>query len=421
MKKVLILTYEMLPYSSTFGGCQRMYFLAENLTSQGVSVSVIAAKKNKKNHFGKLVNFDSIFFGSNNKLESDIGNATSRYNPLDFFKSLLRKVVDKVINPFFNEPSNLLALRAFLWIKKYRDDIFNHISNNDFDTVIISGPPFTLFSISKGIKRQFPGVKVILDYRDPWGIWNGNKSIAFYRERSFIDNSDEIVVVTPAAKVSTEKFFTLNKPVKVIYNGFSNDSWNSMKPLDEVRSCLIRIAFIGSIDFKDNSYRSTKVFFEAYDLFKDRFELLFVGASDTSEARSLLSKYENLKIIPNVDQTKSLSYMMTSDILLTLHTTNDSSGSFLIQGKVFDYLRSGKLLYSIGNESDYTNIFIKNNSLGFTSKNSKEEIIEVLESIIELHSSTGLKRRIVIDIDEYSREFQNRKYLGIINEGEEQL
>ena len=43
MRKHIIITWNMLPFTDNWGGCQRMYYLADSLISAGDSVEIICA------------------------------------------------------------------------------------------------------------------------------------------------------------------------------------------------------------------------------------------------------------------------------------------------------------------------------------------------------------------------------------------
>ena len=418
--KVLIITYEMLPYSSSFGGCQRMYFLAEYLQENDIDVIVVAAKKNIYGLFGKKINFKTVYFGEE-VTESNVVN--NNHSIKKKIKQILRFLIDKMSNFYFNGPSNLEALRASIWLHKYKENILSIIKNETIDTIIISGPPFELFSFVVDVKKHLPRVKVILDYRDPWGLWNFNKSIAYLREKKYLSTADHIIVVTPSAKEDKQSFFNIDsKKIDVVYNGYSKNVWKQIEPKskflkNDAKTNKIIISFIGSIDFSKGSYRDTTNFLKAYEEFKDDFEIRFIGVDTTEAVKEIMQQYPDIKIIQKVTQEESLQYMVDSDVLLNLHTANDSSGKYLIQGKIFDYIKSGKIIVSIGSDDDYTNHFVKNKHFGFTSINDVDEIKNVFRELIQLKKNDKLcefNKNIKSQLEEYSREYQNHFFVDII-------
>ena len=47
-KKILIITYEMIPFADNWGGCQRIYYLAQALVSAEYKIWVASSKINNK-------------------------------------------------------------------------------------------------------------------------------------------------------------------------------------------------------------------------------------------------------------------------------------------------------------------------------------------------------------------------------------
>ena len=109
--------------------------------------------------------------------------------------------------------------------------------------------------------------------------------------------------------------------------------------------------------------------------------------------------------------------MLESDVLLVLHTRLSDS-KYMLTGKFFDYIRSGKPIFGIGaTESAYFIKIIKNLKLGITSGNQSDEILIVLNKLYKKWEDGNLNeiRMNDIDITNYSREYQNKTYLNIIN------
>jgi hypothetical protein len=57
---LLIVTYDMIPFSPTFGGCQRIYFLADFLADKGYEVHIIHVRGKQYGNFGNKIKFTSI-------------------------------------------------------------------------------------------------------------------------------------------------------------------------------------------------------------------------------------------------------------------------------------------------------------------------------------------------------------------------
>ena len=69
MEKIAVITYDMIPYASSWGSCQRMYYLSEFLLEKGYSVEIFSSSKNRYGNFGKKINFGINYFPPEKKIE----------------------------------------------------------------------------------------------------------------------------------------------------------------------------------------------------------------------------------------------------------------------------------------------------------------------------------------------------------------
>ena len=434
-EKILIITYDMIPYSGAWGGAQRMYFLAEHLFKNGYDVTVISAKKDFKGYFGKEINFNTIY------LESKLTNITSKtsnsnnkkmenYPDQKTVKNHLKRFLKKTLTFYndikLNEPNPAQGLYALIWLNENKNNIGNFINKNKINKVIVSGPPFSLFTLTSYIKRMDKNVKVILDYRDPWNLWNMKKGKPFRREQKFLKEADYIVGFSELFCQDMVKIFPfIRDKITAVMNGYSAEEWSDVeKETKEDRSKdKLVISYIGSISFnKDNKYtfRDPYPLLNAFANFdnKNDVELRFVGIDKlTKEIEEVKKNYKNVNFFYQVNHKESLVEMRKSDILVLLHTSNDNSSKYALGGKFFDYLRSGKVLLGIGNRETYFNKLIENYKLGLIANNNEKEIEQVLHAIYSFWKEgklNELRKDENLEIEKFSRESQNDIYLTIL-------
>ncbi len=434
-EKILIITYDMIPYSGAWGGAQRMYFLAEHLFKNGYDVTVISTKKDFKGYFGKEINFNTIY------LESKLTNITSKtsnsnnkkmenYPDQKTVKNHLKRFLKKPLTFYngvkLNEPNPAQGLYALIWLNENKNNIANFINKNKINKVIVSGPPFSLFTLTSYIKRMDKNVKVILDYRDPWNLWNMKKGKPFRREQKFLKEADYIVGFSELFCQDMVKIFPfIRDKITAVMNGYSAEEWSDVeKETKEDRSKdKLVISYIGSISFnKDNKYtfRDPYPLLNAFANFdnKNDVELRFVGIHKlTKEIEEVKKNYKNVNFFYQVNHKESLVEMRKSDILVLLHTSNDNSSKYALGGKFFDYLRSGKVLLGIGNRETYFNKLIENYKLGLIANNNEKEIEQVLHAIYSFWKEgklNELRKDENLEIEKFSRESQNDIYLTIL-------
>lgn len=408
---ILIIAPSMVPRITSWGGSQRMYYLANELAKSGKKVFVISPKhKEAEKYKEKKVLYKAIFLGDE---IIDKKNRNSIIKRVVFY--LLKHVLYAVDYFLYSEPSRFSGATYKRWARRHEEEILDNICKYSIGEVIISGPSFSLFSIIPQIKKRNKNIKVILDYRDPWHLWKWKKNIAYYKEKRYLKYADVIVCFSePFQEDMCTVFHIDTNKLKIIYNGYSETEWKTISKEKNESQTLI-ISFVGTMDFGDNilNYRNPNRLMDIVRTLPEGVvELRFVGV-DEDRARK---EEKNIKYIKKVTQQESFEYMMKSDILLNIHDTEDASGRYIISGKFYDYMRSGKVIWDIGKKDNLSACFISKYGLGVYCENDANEIKELLESMIELKKKGNIMDLRHGDekyIMEFSREVQNHRYVEI--------
>jgi len=420
-KKILIVTYGMIPYCNNWGTCQRIYFLAEQFTEEGYQTWVVASKQTSESvNFGKKISFkqifiNSVFINSQDNFISKKSNSDKSYFLNTIKKRLLNFIycIEKII---FNEPISKIGITGLIWSIKANKTIKTLIKRENIETVIISSPPFSFLFTSYFLRKQFNNLKIILDYRDPWNLWNGGSLISNFLEKKIIKSATYITVTNDNSKTDLSKLYSINRnKISVIYNGYSQKDWDTLPTVKKTIRTEVIISYIGSISFNNDSYRNITQFFKAYDLLENKnlFKIKFIGVTFNSELDKYKKKYPEIEMIGKVSPHESYNYMLESDVLMNIHTTNDNSGYYLIGGKIYDYLKSEKTIFSINSENSFEQTFLKTLGNVVCSKNNHLDILKSFNLIYEkLRFSKNHKK---YDINQYSREYQNNKFIRIVN------
>lgn len=437
---VMIVTYDMIPYTRQWGACQRMYFLAEHLQEHGYSAHVVHVQRSEYlGDYGHPIRFHSIPIispeasispSNNTSMKNDSGDRFLKV-AVGFTKSIVKKLkllsLERMI---FNEPNLGMGIYGYLFTKSAREKIFRTISEKKVRHVIISGPPFSLFRLAPQIKRRFPEVNIILDYRDPWNTPYLSYHISSLIERNALRYADKVVFLNDRMFHDISSKYNLpEEKCAVILNGYSKQDWDEV--YEEAAGQEIHyhpaadkmvIAYIGSASFRKGGYRDLSSFLEVIKTFqKDKKVCLrFVGVTPSDSVEDIKRQFpETLEILPPVDAKTALKYMLESDVLFLNHT-DDRTGRYVLTGKFFDYIRSGRvILGTASSESTYFVEYIQKYHLGVGCLTQPAQISECLEllydkwmkgSLDELRKDDGL------NIEELSREFQNGKYLQLLED-----
>ncbi|GFI46420.1 hypothetical protein IMSAGC019_01734 [Lachnospiraceae bacterium] len=403
---ILIIVDHMLPYTRAFGSCQRIYYLANYLSSKGCNVSVISEKREKINR--NLSNLECRF------KKYWVENKT-------FF---LQKYFQKLSHIIFNDVGEKIAFENYKWSLECRKKIFEVISEQKIDILIISGPPFSAFSLVKAVRKKDKNVKIILDYRDPWNLWENTWGMSRKLESRYISDCDRVVCFCDEFKTDMEKFFPQKEnsaKYDVVYNGYQENLWKNVESKYHANSKMI-FEFIGSLEFRDNSMNFRNPFrlidaFLDFSLDKD-VELIFIGLTKlTAEMKEISRKSGGkIKFFKAVSAQKSLERMVEGDILITINYLNSWADRYALSGKLFDYLRSGRVIWGIGAKRGALRRFILENKVGVFCENNEEDIKKLLNCLYDKWSKEKHieRKNDNRDWSIYSREYQNEKYYQII-------
>lgn len=403
---VLIITEAMLPYTSSFGSCQRVYYLANYLAEKGFHVTVMAEKTGKVNESLNVMERKYESYWLDGKSCSGVG-------------FLNTGVAKKISGEIFNEINEDTAFQHYIWRVANTREILGFIKKRKIQTVIISGPYFSIFGLCGKIKQRYRSVKVVLDYRDPWNLWNDRHGIASILERKNIRKSDKVVCFSEDFRRAMKKRFPEEKgKYEVVYNGFYEKAWNG---IETSKTCHERMLFkyIGGISFPagENDYRNPKELIDAFlNICDERdVELQFIGVGQLTREMGGVEQKSKHKITfcPPVPVTESLRQMADGDVLISMHDAENLSDQYILSAKLFDYLRSGKVILNIGKAGSALSTFIKKRRVGFSCENQRTTIEKQLVRLYDLWKKNDRlieRENGKFDCTIYSRDYQNEKY-----------
>ena len=438
-KSVMIVATDMIPYTISWGGCQRMYFLADYLQEHGFNVHVVHAKKSEiYDDYGHKIRFHSIpipvySIGSSagqNLSDTDRIGGRFKKGLINFIKFFIKKTnilsFERIV---FNEPILGLGVYGLEFSWNARNTIIKTISEHNIKNIIISAPPFSVLCLAPLIKKQFPKVNIILDYRDPWNTPLLSYRISSFIEQRILKSADKIVFLNDRMFCDTLKKYSLpKKKCLVVLNGYSDRDWEDtlrdFKDHDHCKNAPEKmiISYVGSLSFNKGGYRDVTSLLDAFMIFhKNKNVLLrFVGIISSDAVERIKKQFpDNIEILPPVDTKTAFHYMIKSDVLFLLHT-NEKTGRYMLSGKFFDYIRSGKVILGIASTRDtYFLEFIQKYHLGVTCLSEILEIIKCLELLYEKWMNEALEELRPdegLDIKTFSRDVQNCKYLTLLEE-----
>ncbi len=430
---ILIIAPEIPPRANSWGGSQRMYYLADMLEKQGRNVITISPGfQMAPECVNKEVLYEPVYLGGDagggdeegNGQKCSEGEKEKKRKKWIFLPSKIKRAIYMFMAAadyfLYGEPSSFQGIFYKKWLKNYEEAILGCILHKGIKKVIISGPSFALFSVAEKIKKKDGSIKIIFDYRDPWFLWKKKKNLAYLKEKKYLKNADCIVCFSEAFRKDMCRTFKIeSSKTAVVYNGYSDDGWKKAERRAGKKKRdgnQLLVTYVGSMDFNDNkkNYRNPNIVIRAAEKCeKGIVELRFVGVAAVEK----MEKRNNVSYIGKVTQEESLLYMLESDVLLNVHDTDDDSGKYLVPGKFYDYMRSGRVLWNIGKEDGLAAEFLNEYGLGVSCANRADSVEGMLRRLIGLKQKEGiekLRRTGGKEVSRFSREVQNREYIEVL-------
>lgn len=258
-----------------------------------------------------------------------------------------RKLINRV-NQFFNIPDNKVS-----WTKKAYVEAKKLLSEEHFDLIFVTAPPFSAFQLGAKLKKEFR-IPLAIDYRD---LWYGNQFSKYFTpyhsykhkqlEYGVLKDADRIFVTNRRIKetqIETYKFLDSNDVV-IIPHGYDPPDFEAA-PIIKKKNNKMILTYTGSF----YEYITPKYLLKAFAALKkehpaitDNIELYFIGAQ-TKELRKLSVKYgleDNVKEFGYLTHIESVARIKSSDVLW-LMVGKGKNCDTISSGKLFEYFGARK-------------------------------------------------------------------------------
>ncbi len=308
------------------------------------------------------------------------------------------------------------------WIKPSIRFLTKLVKSNKVDLVVSTGPPHSMHMIALGLKKRI-NIKWIADFRDPWtGIYYfKDLSLSKYArkrheklEKTCLNKADKIIAVGNTMKSDFEKI--TSTPVEVITNGFDHADYQNIAPQ---KAGKFNLMYTGSFLPDQNPpelWEALSEMLKEDKRLEQQLELSLIGKTDLSVINNIekagLKNYLQLKqYVPH----KEIPHLHQKAALLLLCINRVENASYIITGKVFEYLASGKPVLAICPEnSDVAEIIRETKSGWVIPFNEKELLKKVLKDAFKKYIENQLAVKPQ-KIHLYSRKELSRKLSSLLN------
>lgn len=425
-KRVLIITYYWPP--SGGGGVMRWLKMSKYLPEYGWQPVIYTPE-----------NPDPTVIDTS--LEKEIHSMTEIirkpiWEPYDLYRKLTGKKSDaKFKSGYISEAArgnwkdqlsvflrgNLLIPdpRVF-WVQPSISFLRKYLEKNPVDLLVTTGPPHSMHLIGAGLKKHFPDLPWLADFRDPW------TEIDFYHrlkltwladaihrkmEKTVLKKADVVTTVSPYLKGTTEKL--AGRKVDVIYNGFDPADFNFEASPD---NNFFTISHFGAFNRDRNPSSLWKALGELKQENPDLSGVLkihLIGQTDETiiteiEEEGLL---ENLVVNSHMQHLEGLQLLAKSQILL-LPLNDAPNVRGILPGKMYEYMALRRPILAIGPpDGDFARI-IDETRTGFVHAFTDQQGIK--DTIVKLFADFKAGR-LEVNSSDYERFSRKNLAREIIN------
>ena len=417
---VLIISYSYPPINAP--SAQRPYAIAKYLDKEKYKVTVITCG-NPDSCLGfdpdfndslkevSLIKIDS-FYGLNFvNLKTDTHR--TYFGQVNY---KIRQIVSIVINKTSIPDTAIYWYSAVICFFKKNKNLFK-----DIDYVISTSPIFTNHLIGHFIKRKYPNIKWLADFRDYHYIenWKNKRHFKSFFHRKFeqkiINCTDQLCFITS----SMQEIYGLNYPthaskMNFIYNGFDQ---NDLKDIciKTLNSKRIKFFYAGTF------YNGARSPFDLFSLVDQAIKAQLISPNDIeiniagNFDEELLNKsklflcYPAIKIL-GVLPRKTVLKKLSDSHLLWIIVANKVSHYTGVPIKFYEYLAVRRPIINFAPEHseltkiiDEMNLGVNFNNVNFSLSNEKEKFFKLINDFKEGRLNAPLKNEFP---DKFSRESQ---------------
>ncbi|WP_315054963.1 glycosyl transferase family 1 [Chryseobacterium indoltheticum] len=309
------------------------------------------------------------------------------------------------------------------WVNPSTQFLEQYLKINNIETIVTSGPPHSMHLIGINLKKKFPNLKWIADFRDPW------TEISYYKHLKLTNRSDKkhrqlesevfknADITLATSYTDAENFRKNGANAFCITNGFDETDASTSLSMTQ-KASKFTLSYIGVLEQLRNPeslWKALENLVKTNSDFEENFNLKFVGRIDDKileviEKSSLKNHIQNLGY---VSHDKAVDEMAKSSLLLITNFPNDSSKG-IIPGKIFEYLATGKQIISFGpNEADVSKILDKTKAGKHFGYNDSKQIEDFILEKFELWKNGNLLENTQ-NIEQFSRKNLTKQLVQIL-------
>lgn len=414
MHKVLILSYYFPPCNLT--GAARVGQWYDHLYKYDIYPIVVTRKWE-----GNITSFNDIFLKSSpNKKKISDNRGEVHYLPFsgttkDKITRILRiekfTYLTRLLSLFGLIFQNIsIKLSPYYFLYKEAHELLER--DNEISSVIISGKPFQQFFIGYKLKKKFPKINWIPDYRDEWtsrpNFENFKSSsllnfIDKFFEKKWLSNSYKFIYVNDYYLARIEK--VNQKRGVTIENGFKKRS----QVIRKTSLNQLVLTFSGTL----YAHQDLSLFVDGVKKFREEnldveLKILFLGSKINKNSEKFILECfsdieETIEITDRLSKEDLEAYYEKTDAFLMFPIKNMSG---VVPTKVLNYLPLGIPILFCPTDNGAIHSLIDETKSGYNIS-TQVQLVKVLYLLLKQKKSSI--KNVSVNIEQFSTDFRVNK------------
>lgn len=241
-----------------------------------------------------------------------------------------------------------------LWVPSALRKACRVVERDAIDTIIVNMPPYSLLKLALALKRRYPHLKLITDFRDEWlGYYlsqideptQEKVRRAWELEAEAVRASTYVSTVTDTWVERLRRRYPDEPAGKFVCtpNGYDPELFQNFRPRQHNKTKII-VTYFGTVH--DNRVYSPHNYIAAIEKLpkqlRDQIETRFIGRIVGEAQQALTRTRANVRLLGFMPKQEGIRQLEESDFLLLIATDASSHA-----GKLFDYLGSRKPILAL--------------------------------------------------------------------------
>ncbi len=287
---------------------------------------------------------------------------------------------------------------AAVWWKKVRKQAEKLVDQEKIDLIYSTSAPYSDHLLALHLKRRYPHLKWVADFRDEWTKNPYLQEDRLYRfkaakekkmENVVLHMADLVVANTPVMRDHfVEGKEHLKRKFSVIPNGYDAEDFTKSAPGDKVRNSKMTLTYTGALYGRrkpDTLFDALHQLIAGGDIPKDKVAVRLVGNYNEAQMNSRIREYKLegvVEIVGLLPHNECIMEQLSCDALVLIEGNGKGAEAFYT-GKLFEYMNTNKPILALLPEHGVAADLVKESNVGLVA--DVDDVKEIKENLLSFY------------------------------------